>query len=170
MESKTATTLLDEHQKTEPAYSESTTPPKSFEKEEEFKQYSKDASQNSLAGEGTEPANAAEPEGEWVEGTKLFMVITSLTFGSLLMLLDTSIVSTVSFLEEIRRIYLGGYTNQNTGYPSYHYSIPLFGRCWLVWSFLPTLKRCPSATDWKVLSSFWRESKFEHLNILIAEN
>jgi hypothetical protein len=96
MESKTAATPLNEYQTTKPTHSESTTPPKSFEKEEEFKQESKDASQNSLAGEGTEPANSAEPEGEWVEGTKLLMVITSLTFGSLLMLLDTSIVSTVS--------------------------------------------------------------------------
>lgn len=63
-------------------------PEKSFEKEE-FSNESNGVSEKSLTEE-------SEPQEEWIEGIKLVILVTGITLVTFLMLLDTSIVSTVS--------------------------------------------------------------------------
>lgn len=70
-----------------------------FEHEERLKREFNEFSEKSRAMSKSEANDATEPAVEWLEGTKLFMVIISLIFGVFLMLLDTSIIATVSLLK-----------------------------------------------------------------------
>lgn len=110
----------------------------SSEKEGELKKISNDVSQDSLTAEKTTPADAAQPE-EGIKGIKLVMVVTGLTFASFLMLLDTSIMSTVSSSEVSSRrlqklkllhrvivLAIGFKLRLSTGYTPDHNSVPFF--------------------------------------------
>jgi hypothetical protein len=72
---------------------------KSSNKNDEFKEESKDLSESGQSDEKLEPTNDTEAVQEYVHGIKLFMIICGLIFGTFLMLLDTSIIATVSFLK-----------------------------------------------------------------------
>ncbi|EHK98547.1 putative HC-toxin efflux carrier TOXA [Glarea lozoyensis 74030] len=60
----------------------------------EVKSENNDVSESSQSDEKPEPIIDAEPTEEWVQGFKLFMIISGLIFGTFLMLLDTSIIAT----------------------------------------------------------------------------
>ena len=65
----------------------------------------------------TKPVEATETEYEYITGIKLWLVIASITLICFLMMLDMSIVVTVSFYNSIKGFKL---TNM-TGYPSNHH-------------------------------------------------
>lgn len=94
MESKLAATPANESQTTKPTRKQSS---EGSATEEVFKEDNNISKTSSTNGEAEE-VGTSEPTEEWIEGTQLVMVIISLIFGSFLMLLDTSIISTVSLL------------------------------------------------------------------------
>lgn len=96
MESQYPTAQAAEPQTTEPTRKGDMTE-KSFEQQQGIKVGSNEPSEKSrIDSSNSEAADAPEPAEEWLEGTKLFLVILSLIFGTFLMLLDTSIIATVS--------------------------------------------------------------------------
>lgn len=76
-------------------------------------------------------AEAAEPEHEYISGVQLWLVMSSVTLVVFLMLLDISIIVTVSVT--IPNYKLEKLLTTATGYTSNYQRLPLVARCWVVW-------------------------------------
>jgi hypothetical protein len=76
-------------------------------------------------------AEAAEPEHEYISGVQLWLVMSSVTLVVFLMLLDISIIVTVSLT--IPNYKLEKLLTTATGYTSNYQRLPLVARCWVVW-------------------------------------
>jgi hypothetical protein len=110
-------------------------------KNDEFKEESKDPFASGQSVEKLEPSNDTEPVQEYVHGIKLLMIISGLIFGSFLMLLDTSIIATVSLSKGGLICNTKKVSNQNcvcAGYSTNHDRLSRFGGCRLVWCILST--------------------------------
>jgi len=143
MESQPTVTEAVRSQSTEPTHvhtPQGTVIEKSMEKEENFKKESNDLSQDISTSGKAESVDAASLETDFVQGVRLFMIITSLTFGTFLMLLDTSIVSTVSTFQipvkkrkglecpcSVKSVFIANEEFLGIGYPAYHNSVPCLG-------------------------------------------
>ena len=90
----------------------------------------KDICETSSTNGCIELASVTETTEEWIEGSKLVMVVVSLILGTFLMLLDTSIIATVGQFGICLLLtvsFANEYFSLRTGYSAYHRSVPCFG-------------------------------------------
>jgi hypothetical protein len=74
---------------------------------------------------------------EYISGFKLFVVLAAITVSCFLMMLDTSVIVTVSEpLHEMSQRSLEPLLISKSGHPTYNQRLPLPPRCWLVWECL----------------------------------
>jgi hypothetical protein len=76
-------------------------------------------------------AEVAEPEHEYITGIQLWLVMASVTLVIFLMLLDISIIVTVSLA--VLNYKPKKLLTTATGHPSNYQRFPLVARCWMVW-------------------------------------
>lgn len=87
--------------------------------------------QEKLPDDIAKTAEAAEPEHEYISGAQLWLVISSVTLVVFLMLLDVSIIVTVSL--GVLNYKLEKLLTTATGYSPNYQLLPLVARCWMVW-------------------------------------
>jgi hypothetical protein len=84
-----------------------------------------------------ESAETTDPEFEYITGVKLWLATAAVTLVCFLMMLDMSIIVTVSLHNPLRALDL---LMNMTGYPSNHHRLSFARRCGLVWQRVSFIK------------------------------